>query len=221
MVRSATGTLRWAGPGLIPGAVAWDLGRSSKVSANVEVSAASPTDGVRVLIDLPAAEAEDFGRVSVYSPDPDDVREVATAFVPTGREIVLGGAPGWLLADVDRDEGPTLRRVAGPVRARPGALVTLKPRPGGYVVFAPSTAPPEGIAEIVVARADGAPFPYWQRNGRDAHACAAALCTGAILGPFEPGTVSFDVFVGGVRWGRYEVTVREGVWTTLAPRPFR
>ena len=73
---------------------------------------------------------------------------------------------------------------------------------------------------MAVARADGAPFPYAQ-YGDDRHACRTPLVPGAVLGPFEPGVVTLDVFIGAVRWGRYEVTVREGVWTTFAPRPFR
>ena len=219
-VRTATGTLRWSGPRLVPGAVPWDLARSARVEAAVEVRPVAPADGVRVLVDLSREEAVDEGRVFLYFPQPHNVTDTPyRALVPVGTEVVLEASTGWLLADVDRGEGPLLRRVAGPVRVDRGSRVTMTPRRGGFVVFAPASVPP-GEGAMVVGRADGAPFPYTQR-GDDRHACLAALQPGDVLGPFEPGVVTLDVFVGGRRWGRYEVTVREGDWTPFAPRPFR
>jgi hypothetical protein len=42
-----------------------------------------------------------------------------------------------------------------------------------------------------------------------------------LFGPFEPGPVTLDVFVGSVCWGRYEVTIRAGDYVALTPRSFR
>lgn len=223
-VRTPTGMLRWSGPAVVPGAARWDLAGSQRLDATVEVRPPAAADGVRVLVELPADDPSraglDEGRAVLHFLDSYDPERTDRALVPVGEEVPLDVPGEWLLADVDPGEGPMLRRVAGPLRFRRGDRAVLRPRPGGYVVFAPASAPPEGAGAPVVARADGAPFPYSQQ-GDDGHGHRVELVPGAVLGPFEPGTVTLDVFVGGLRWGRYEVSVRENAWTAFAPRPFR
>src|SRR5262249_21940688 len=109
-------------------------------------------------------------------------------------------------------------RVAGPVFLRAGAPRTLRLVPGGYVVVLPRGAA-WAHAKVEVARADGAPVLRLGEDRTATNEDRTTVAPGAILGPFEPGTVEFDVYAGGARWKRSAVTIRAGQHTPLPIGP--
>jgi len=223
LVRAERGTVKWSGPELAPGSAAWDLGVSRDVDVRFDVLDPPPdaARGVRLLVDLRSERADESGMTRVYFDDgDDDPSDVASGKVRAGEETTIDVPGDWIVVDVgEYTNDHEHRLVAGPARLSRGERMTLRPRAGGFVVFTPSGVVSPSAGAVEIARADGAPFgSSTDSNVRWRLRCSAV--PGLVLGPFEPGVVVLDVFVGGVRWGRYEVTVRADDHVPLTPRRF-
>src|SRR5581483_5142302 len=102
--------------------------------------------------------------------------------------LVLGKVPGE-----DAFDGT----VAGPTTVRAGERSVLSLRPGGFVVVLPRGATAWRGVGVDVARADGLPIAAIDEAHGLAVVARRRVAPGAVLGPFEPGTVDLDVYVAG------------------------
>jgi hypothetical protein len=205
-VNADSGVIRWSGPGLEPGEAAWRLDPGVR---RVEVP-------VVVRVSDPSAVAQSPRYRVVRGAELPEGAQV-TQFVVDERAGVIGGKDvplGEPFDDGDREVDPDwwalatwADEVAGPVRADPhdDRETQLELRPGGWLVPASVTLPPDAVGSVTLALADGRPFLV--RSGDDT-STAVTRCTlrrDLVIGPLPPGRVRFIV-----RMGLREIGVAEG-----------
>ncbi|MCE9635334.1 MAG: hypothetical protein K8T90_06460 [Planctomycetes bacterium] len=220
--KSEKGVLRWWGPEVEPGSAAYDLSSSDRLAIDVRHRPAPGLAAPRVVLEPSPWRAPD-SRVEGVLWNPlrrgDEIRE---ARLWPGKEVALPSPGSWVVvpSELDPDNGDLDDHVAGPVRLSGGVLYTMREVVGGYAVVVPRTPPPRGSGAIEIARADGAPLLIRTSTDESFTSARADADAGTILGPFEPGEVVFDVFVGRVRWQRLAVLIRAGEKTALLIGPF-
>jgi hypothetical protein len=212
-VGTPTGIVRWRGTDVVSGEAAYDLARSSTLDIEVTCpsAGAQPDPFVRLEIadgiDVPRASLECVVR---RCEQPFRSREFA---LQRGVDTSIpGGDASW--ASVMPFEGAEIC-VAGPVRLSAGGTHVLRFAPGGFVVVNQRGRLPDGAGTLTIGRADGAPLLLGDMGD-----VRVEIESVGVLGPFPPGEILLDAFVGGVRWARYAVTVRADDHTPLPVGPF-
>lgn len=214
---SARGAVTWRGSGIDEGRLPFDAQESATLRATVVVPEAPPDPATHgtIRVEADPEDLNDEGTALVfvgYDPDGD----VTDTRVPAGNDHVLDVEGAWVLVrGNEREPEHGAMAVAGPHPIVPGTPLVLRPRPGGYVVFAPVRLRAAGGAPLTLARADGAPLFRREHDGDIEVRDRFEAVPGTVLGPFEPGEVVLDLRAGPLTWRRFAVDVRAGEVSVL------
>ena len=215
-VPEPNGIVRWSGPGVLPGSAAYrDLAiagaKDNELLCVVEIrdppQVVSATRSPRQVTVVPSAEGWAGLEVEVHS-ERGHVDAVAWSEGERPEPLDVDPDTEWVLAAGPGDQ------VAGPVRLGGGGA-DLRLIRGGHLVAVPERMPPPALGTCSIEREDGAPFVF---RGPDEVGSGrrATLCPGLVLGPFEPGPVSFRVRLGGADFGIVRGEVRASTYEPLA-----
>ncbi len=217
-VPHADGMVSWSGEGIVPGSARYqglspDGGKRNEIRVDVEV--ANPPDVDRgwksafrpVRVHPPASGREDL-RILVCTEQTQSRLDWYAADREAPSVFEVGTFSAWVLAASERG------CVAGPLRVAPGPVPDLRLALGGFLVAIPERMPPDGLGEVTIERADGAPFLHRGPSGGGS-GTRAELVPGLVLGPFEPGTVEFRIRAGGADFGVVRAEVRAGTHESL------
>jgi hypothetical protein len=212
-----TDTIRWQGVGVAPGDAPIRVSPDGRavVEGTVSLNGALPTlpdlpPRPSVAVEGPPGEVATMRVHAVWSDDSD---WITSSWDPSaGRGTAKRGDRdgGTLFAYGHARDGEDRARFVSLPRSEADPISLVR---GGFAVVAPAVLPPPGTS-YRIARADGHPFVL-----EDLTPGPVAAPAGAIVGPLEPGTIRFRVFLAGVEVGEASVVVRSDAYAPLVLRP--
>lgn len=217
LVGASHGTIRWGGPGVVPGSQDFDgLFPDTPRELQIDVR----LDGTPLPEDLPPSpyvRGSKPTRLRIVDPSRSGMVRYFVAHEEGGgmgsqvslNEVTSIGVldPAWVVASIGND-------IAGPqrIRVEPDAVNELTLSPGGHFTCSPEAQTPPGLGSLTAERADGGMLfdGGLQRRATlqddRAHPCR--------IGPMPPGDYELVIRLAGEEVARVTVTVRAGVTTT-------
>jgi hypothetical protein len=235
------GTIRWSGPGVVPGSIDFAVGPTSSFEGTVDVvvkeppleaptSAASAPPRVEeetpIRMRLRGPDAANLEGADVHYVSRNDEGSVSVEGVGVDEDGVELMDPAIVVVAVASKQGEDSGRpdfVSAPTRPTDGGSIVLER--GGFAVVVPVSEPPRGLT-LRIARVDGAPFRHRDRSqdgqaGGFVNEAGGGVepSVGMVVGPLEPGVVRFAMRLGGVDAGEASVEIRAGENSPLVLRP--